>query len=240
MVATLSSFGGTGTRAGKFNKPAHLSLDAAGDLWVAERGGNRVQHLDAAGRPIAAFGARGVGAGQFVHPTAIVVDCRGTITVTDSDNNRLQELAPGAVPAPTCVDLPPVSSAPPPTPVPEAPPPSPPRLRVRSARPAGVLARRGVTVAVTCDVRCKVAAVGTLAPRVVRRGRSLAVRLRPVTRTLPAGKRRVVRLVLPAGRVRTLQRALRRRRGLVAQVQLTASVPRAPPTVVTRRLLVRR
>jgi hypothetical protein len=103
-----------------------------------------------------------------------------------------------------------------------------------------VLARRGVTVAVTCDVRCTLAAAGTLAPRVVRRGRTLAVRLRPVTRTLPAGRRRVVRLVLPHSRVRALQRALRRRRGLVAQVQFTAAVPGAPPTIVTRRLLVRR
>ena len=239
--AVLTSFGGTGKSAGKFNKPSQLALDAAGDLWVAERGGNRVQQLSAEGRPLARFGARGTALGEFVHPTGVALDCHGAATVTDTDNNRLQELALQApAPAP-CAALPPVASAPPPiVTTPPPPPPAPPHLRVRSARPAGVLARRGVTVAVTCDVRCTVAATGTLAPRVVRRGRTLAVHLRPTTRKLPAGKRRVVRLTLPRKRVHALQRALRRRRGLVAQVQLTASVPGAPPTVVTRRLLVRR
>jgi hypothetical protein len=131
------------------------------------------------------------------------------------------------------------SPAPPPAP-PPPPPPPPPKLTAGVAHVSGVLARRGVTVRVSCDVRCTLVAVGTLAPRVVARGHQTIVRLHPARRTLPAGGTRLVRLVLARQRLGQLRKALRKHRGLVAQVQLTATVPGAPPTVVTQRLLVKR
>jgi hypothetical protein len=61
-----------------------------------------------------------------------------------------------------------------------------------------------------------------------------------VSRSLPAGGRRKVRLSFSRAYLGRLRRALERHRGLVAQVQLTATVPGAAPTIVTERLLVRR
>ena len=70
-----------------------MTLDAAGNLWVADRGNNRVQQFGPNGERLLTMGDRGVGPGQFVKPTGVSVDCRGMLTVTDSDNNRVQQFA---------------------------------------------------------------------------------------------------------------------------------------------------
>lgn len=85
-------FGGTGSKLGKLNAPAQLSLDAAGNLWVADRGNNRIQQFGPAGERLLALGTRGVGDGEFIHPTGVSVDCNGKLTVTDSENNRVTTL----------------------------------------------------------------------------------------------------------------------------------------------------
>ena len=41
----LDQFGGTGSKLGKLNAPAQMTLDPAGNLWVADRGNNRVQQF---------------------------------------------------------------------------------------------------------------------------------------------------------------------------------------------------
>ncbi len=41
----LDSFGGTGRALGKLNTPAQITLDQAGNVWVADRGNNRVQQF---------------------------------------------------------------------------------------------------------------------------------------------------------------------------------------------------
>src|SRR5439155_6711836 len=71
----LAQFGGTGSTLGKLNAPAQLALDAAGNVWVADRGNNRVQEFGPDGQRLAMLGQRGIGLGQFIHPTGVGVSC---------------------------------------------------------------------------------------------------------------------------------------------------------------------
>ena len=63
----LDEFGGRGSKLGKLEAPGQIALDAAGNLWVADRGNNRVQEFGPDGERLGMFGGRGVGAGP-VHP----------------------------------------------------------------------------------------------------------------------------------------------------------------------------
>ena len=58
----LDQFGGRGRTLGKLDAPAQIALDGAGNLWVADRGNNRVQQFALAApavAPCAALGAVG-------------------------------------------------------------------------------------------------------------------------------------------------------------------------------------
>ena len=95
----ITEFGGLGNKIGKLAAPAQIALDGAGNLWVADRGNNRVQQFGPDGERLLTFGARGIGPGEFINPTGVSVDCRGTLTVTDTQNNRVQQFALAAPPA---------------------------------------------------------------------------------------------------------------------------------------------
>jgi hypothetical protein len=57
-----------------------------------------------------------------------------------------------------------------------------------------------------------------------------------VTVKLPAGEAKVVRLQLSRTQVKRLRRALKRRKGLTATLQLVATADVGEPTTVSRRL----
>ena len=65
----VDEFGGQGSKLGKLESPGQITLDAAGNLWVADRGNNRIQEFGPAGERLLAFGQRGAALGEFVHPT---------------------------------------------------------------------------------------------------------------------------------------------------------------------------
>ena len=83
----LDDFGGTGAA----RQAQHACADDARpgrQLWVADRGNNRVS----SSAPTASgwrFRRARDGNGQLIRPTGVSVDCRGTLTVTDSENNRV-------------------------------------------------------------------------------------------------------------------------------------------------------
>ncbi|HET7417267.1 MAG TPA: NHL repeat-containing protein [Solirubrobacterales bacterium] len=72
--------------------PADAAVDAKGNVWVADKGNNRVVEFNAAGafvREVASFGTNG---GKLSAPSGVVVDPGGKIWVADTANNRVVEL----------------------------------------------------------------------------------------------------------------------------------------------------
>jgi tripartite motif-containing protein 71 len=235
----LDEFGGRGRGLGKLDAPGQIALDAAGNVWVADRGNNRVQAFGPAGERLLAMGRRGIGLGEFVHPTGVSVDCRGTLTVTDSANNRVQQFALAAAAAAPCAPLPPLGNPPPPK-LPTLPEPVGPQVTLRALRTSGVITARNVPLRVGCDTACTLDVTATLTPRSrpPRGRRAVTVSLATVKRAIPAGESGVVRLALSDRDAARLRRALRGRRGLVARLQLTATAAAGEPTTVERTLSV--
>jgi tripartite motif-containing protein 71 len=233
----LAQFGGTGSKLGKLNAPAQLALDAAGNLWVADRGNNRVQQFGPDGERLATLGERGIGLGQFIHPTGVSVSCNGTLTVTDSDNNRVEQFALTTPAASACGTLAALGTPPPPK-LPTLPAPLGPQISFRALRTSRLFTARNLPVRVGCDTACVVTVTASLrqAAKPRRGHRRATARLSTRRATLPAGETRILRLALKASTARRLRRALRGRRGLLTTVQITATASAGEPTALTRRL----
>jgi sugar lactone lactonase YvrE len=86
-----SSFGSLGAGNGQFNKPADAAVDAAGNIWVADRENNRLQKFNAKGEYLSQLGSKGSGDGQFEKPWGVAIDASGNIWVADSGNGRVQK-----------------------------------------------------------------------------------------------------------------------------------------------------
>ena len=86
-----SSFGSLGTGNGQLKAPADVAIDAKGNLWVTDRGNNRVQKFNEKGEYLSKFGSSGSGNGQFNQPTALAIDAKGNLWVADKGNNRVQK-----------------------------------------------------------------------------------------------------------------------------------------------------
>jgi tripartite motif-containing protein 71 len=237
----VDTFGGRGSKLGKLEAPGQIALDAAGNLWVADRGNNRVQQFGPAGERLGTFGQRGIALGEFVHPTGVSVDCTGTLTVTDGSNNRVQQFALAAPAAAPCAALPPVATPPPPK-LPTLPAALGPQVALRVLRTTGLVATRTLPLRVGCDTTCTVTATATATPAASppRRHRRVTVSLSTVKLALPAGETKILRPALSRKKARQLTRALRGRRALKVTVQIAAAGTTGEPTTITRRLQARR
>ena len=71
-----------------------IAIDAAGDLYVAEWGNNRVQKFASDGTFLSAFGKQGSEPGQFDRAIAVAVANDGTVFAVDHGNNRIQKWRP--------------------------------------------------------------------------------------------------------------------------------------------------
>jgi tripartite motif-containing protein 71 len=230
--------GGRGRKPGKFDAPAQLALDAGGNLWVVDRGNNRIQQFGPDDKPIQMFGQRGTGSGEFVHPSGITVDCHGQVTVTDTDNNRVQQFAL-ASPAPaTCGSLPAVTNPPAPK-FPTLPPAVGPQLSVRVLRATKLFTQRTVPLRVASDRPTQLTFTVTLTPRSKPRKKGqkpVVVGLKAQPASLPAGRSQIVRPVLAIADMRKLRAALKGRKGLVVDVQVTGTSADSDPTVATQHM----
>jgi hypothetical protein len=91
----LSMCGQRGTGPGEFEYPVGVCEDAAGNIYVAEYGGNdRVQKFDSQGKHLATIGSVGTGDGQFQRPSGLTWH-EGKLYVADAANNRVQVFTDG-------------------------------------------------------------------------------------------------------------------------------------------------
>jgi RHS repeat-associated protein len=87
-------FGTFGSGNGQLNAPRGAAVDAAGNIWVADTGNNRIQKFNPKGEFLFKFGTLGSAAGQLKGPKGIAFDPSGNILVVDSGNNRIQKFSP--------------------------------------------------------------------------------------------------------------------------------------------------
>ncbi|HUB74973.1 MAG TPA: hypothetical protein VL979_13195 [Solirubrobacteraceae bacterium] len=224
--AQLAEWGVKGTADGHFRSPDGIAVDAAGRVYVLDSENDRVQAFEGDGRFLYKWGQRGSDPGQLSQPAAIAVGCEGAVYVADTNNNRVQRFTMADPAASGCLAP---GSWPPPLDVAPA-------LEVKLARTAPLLARRALTLAVSCKRSCRVLATATLSPLGRRRSVPLIAAARPLRAQAPAR----LRLALGPTALRRLRRALGAHTALLVHVRIVAAGPTGLRTTVERRYLLRR
>jgi tripartite motif-containing protein 71 len=82
-----------GSSKGELDAPMGITIDAEGNIWVAEQLNNRIQEFSASGAYISQFASKGSGAGQLEEPDGVAIS-EGEIYVADSGNDRIEEFSP--------------------------------------------------------------------------------------------------------------------------------------------------
>jgi DNA-binding beta-propeller fold protein YncE len=117
-VAAQCVAGTKGSAGGEFKDPEGVATDAAGNMWVAETNGQRIDKLDPSGKFLLALGKNvnlvagatnfdvctvaqscqpataGTRDGQFDRPRDIATDPAGDVYVADFLNGRVQKFDP--------------------------------------------------------------------------------------------------------------------------------------------------
>ena len=95
--------GSAGAGPGEFNQPRGVTVDSAGNIYVAEKANHRIQKLAPDGAYVTWWGrnggagggdaAIGDAAGEFNLPYDVAVDERDHVYVTDTSNTRVQKFS---------------------------------------------------------------------------------------------------------------------------------------------------
>lgn len=89
-----SSFGGSGTGNGQFNRPGAMAVDAQGNLWVVDSNGNRLEKFTEGGVWVSQIKPETSSKCALSRPTAVAINAAGDLWVTDSGHKRVVELSP--------------------------------------------------------------------------------------------------------------------------------------------------
>jgi DNA-binding beta-propeller fold protein YncE len=88
--------GASGSEAGQFNQPAAVAVAPTAadggqdDLYVADKGNNRIVELSPGGSVLRQWGSRGSTDGRLRSPVGVAVDGAGHVYVVDAENNRVE------------------------------------------------------------------------------------------------------------------------------------------------------
>lgn len=93
-AAAVAPFGTQGTGTGQLERPIGVAIDKSQNIWITDKGNNRVVEYDKTGAFVRQFGSLGSGPGQFNDPRGIAVAPNGNIWVADFANKRLQAFTP--------------------------------------------------------------------------------------------------------------------------------------------------
>jgi RHS repeat-associated protein len=86
--------GTAGSGNGQFSKPEGIVINqSAGDIYVADKGNNRIQELTLEGVFVRKFGESGSLPGQMSAPRGLAIDAYGNVWVSDSANNRIERFS---------------------------------------------------------------------------------------------------------------------------------------------------
>ena len=72
-----------------------MAVDSAGNVYVADRGNDRIQKFTSAGVFLAEWGIFGTGEGEFNTLQGVAVDGAGNVYVADTKNDRIQKFSSG-------------------------------------------------------------------------------------------------------------------------------------------------
>lgn len=109
VVTTLAGTGDFGFADGagnvaKFYTPCAAAVDAAGNIYVTEKQGNRIRKVSPVGVVTTFAGNGNLGSAdgpatqaEFNAPLAVTVDATGTLYVADAGNNRIRKITAGGV-----------------------------------------------------------------------------------------------------------------------------------------------
>ncbi len=112
VITTLAGSGKAGFRGDKgpavkaqLNEPRDVALDAAGNVYIADYGNNRVRRIDAASGVITTvagngkreLGADGAAATESpLAPLAVTLDLTGALVIADGLGNRVRQVEPSS------------------------------------------------------------------------------------------------------------------------------------------------
>ena len=109
---TVSTLAGDGTRGftngpaadARFSSPMGVAVDAAGNVYVADAGNDRIRMIAAGSHTVSTLAGSGAAGfldgaahvAEFDHPVSVAVDAAGDVFVADARNNRVRTISAGS------------------------------------------------------------------------------------------------------------------------------------------------